>query len=652
MNNVIREKPKSHLSAAFAFLHIGLPLFLFFVGITVSSTIFVYENNMTDQYASIMKAGKYYIYSPKIMPLSFLRDLSNVKTITNQETHSYDKSGNVFFIFAIMAIASFLILSYARTLLIRNKDLLGTARWGEIKELKKEGLLSKQGVVFGQTNNALVESTVTENGIKYTMKSLGKLVAHNNLAHSLFIAPTRSGKGISCVVPTCLSFNGSSIIFDPKGELWSITAGYRSTFSTVFRFAPLSDKSIKMNYLDSIRKDYRFAFRDASLIADILLAPAENESVGGTEKYFSDTAKDLLTTTILHVKFSKSFKQKNMAGVLSFLSGAMNVSGRDSEIDYSTDLLNSMIADEHTDSYIHHQIVEGAQRALIKPDRERGSMFATALRGLWLFQDYNTATNTESSDLLFDDFYGDKPISLYLTVPFSDISRVAPLIRLIIQFMVRRFAEKEIDAGYELKNRILFLIDEFPLLGKFDFIEQQLGILAGYNIIFLLIAQSVKQINKLYTDKNPFFDHCKYWVTYQSGDLETAKFVSEMIGKETVYKENASMSGKKSEMGLGNMSLQGSEIERNLLNPDHLLHLPHENMIVFGHGMHPYIAKKIAYYSHPSFKDKANMEHPITRDDMLASAGCITTTNLQSSIADYINAVTLNDVLEDNFGYK
>ena len=644
----MRDKPKTHINAAFAILHVLLPVFLLLLGITIGSSIFVVDNNLTDAHAPMFMVGQYGVYSPNIFFMYFLKDLSTTDTVINKTMHNYNRSSNVIVVFTLIAMTVFFVMSYARTLLIRNKDLLGTARWGKFADLQESGLLATDGVIFGQTNDAVVDTKTTPKGIEYKMKRLGTLIGHNSLAHSIIIAPTRSGKGISCVTPTALTFKGSMVVFDPKGELWNLTAGYRKSFSDVFRFAPLSDNSIRMNYLDSIRSDYRYAFRDASLIADILLAPAENESVSGNEKHFTDTAKDLLTTAILHVKFSKTYKQKHMAGVLNFLSGSMNISNRDSEIDYSTDLLESMKSDDHGDDLIHQQIFLGANRALIKPDRERGSVFSTALRSLWLFQDINTAVNTSTSDIVFSDFYGNKPISLYLTIPNSDIDRVSPLIRLIVQFLIRRFAEKEIDDTYELKNRILFLLDEFPLLGRFDFIEKQLGILAGYNIIFLLIAQSVQQIKKLYGDKNPFFDHCKYWVTYQTGDLDTAKFVSEMIGKETVYKENASMSGKKSEVGLGSMSLQGTEIERNLLNPDQVMHLPHDSMIIFGHGMHPYIAKKIAYYSHPLFKTKASLKYPKSRDEMVSASISLCQKNIQSTLVDWINHVSLQDVLKES----
>lgn len=644
METIKREKPKSHVSIAFSVMHLIIPIFIIIITLTISSTIFVIDNKIDVR--PFGRIGNIYIYSPFILLKSILLDVFDVNKIIEQNINDYNNASKILITGSMISMLVFLIMSYARTLLIRNKDLLGTARWGTIKDLKEKGLLNCESVIFGQTENAKIKTFVNEKGVQYKIKKTGQIIGHNQLAHALMCAPTRSGKGISCVIPTALSHKGSLIVFDPKGELWAITAGYRSTFSNVYRFSPLSEKSIRMNYLDAIRIDEKYAFRDASLIADILLSPQDGSQAGENEKHFIDTAKDLLTTTMLHIRTSKKFKQKNMEGVLKYLSGAMCKNKSDSDEvsdEMSTEILQGMINDEHVNKIIHEQIVEGANRALVKPDRERGSVFSTALRVLWLFQDKITAENTSVSDLKFEDFYSDKPISLYLTIPNSDIDRVSPLIRLIVQFLVRRLVEKDIDDEYILKNKILFLLDEFPLLGKFEFIEKQLGILAGYNIVFLLIIQSTNQLKKIYGDKHSFFDHCKFWIFYQTEELEVAKYVSEVIGKETIYKENASISGKKTEAGLGGLSIQGQEIERNLVNPDMLMRLPDQNMLVFGHGMRPYLAKKIAYYSDKRFKDKVNWKKPETREEMLKQNK--ENIYIKERIMEYVNNVTLEEAI-------
>ena len=89
------------------------------------------------------------------------------------------------------------------------------------------------------------------------------------------------------------------------------------------------------------------------------------------------------------------------------------------------------------------------------------------------------------------------PVSLYLVVPPSDISRTKPLIRLILNQIGRRLTESlEEQDGAARKHRVLFMLDEFPALGRLDFFESALAVMAGYGLRSLLIAQWLNQIEK------------------------------------------------------------------------------------------------------------------------------------------------------------
>ena len=168
-----------------------------------------------------------------------------------------------------------------------------------------------------------------------------------------------------------------------------------------------------------------------------------------------------------------------------------------------------------------------------------------------------------------------------------------------------------------LKNRILFLLDEFPVLGSFPFLEKTMGLLSGYGMSFLIICQSLQQIIKLYGPNNSFLEHCKTWVTYAPGDITSARTFSEVVGKESIWKESVSTSGSKFSVGLTNLNLSGNEVERNLINPDEVMRLPPTDLLVFSHGMPPYRGKKIIYYLDPRFKHSVNLPGPQTREDLI-----------------------------------
>ena len=144
-----------------------------------------------------------------------------------------------------------------------------------------------------------------------------------------------------------------------------------------------------------------------------------------------------------------------------------------------------------------------------------------------------------------------------------------------------------------------------------------MGLLTGYGMSFLVICQSLQQLIKLYGPNNSFLEHCKTWITYAPGDLNSAKTFSEVTGKESIWKGSVSTSGSKFSVGLSNLNLSGNEVERNLINPDEIMRLPPTDLLVFAHGMPPYHGRKVIYYLDSRFKHIANLPAPETRADLL-----------------------------------
>lgn len=131
----------------------------------------------------------------------------------------------------------------------------------------------------------------------------------------------------------------------------------------------------------------------------------------------------------------------------------------------------------------------------------------------------------------------DKPVSLYLIVPPSDIDRMMPAFRIIVELLYRRNVEKmEFDLKDKNtkanKHRLLMLLDEFPQLGKLETFETAMGVIAGYGIKAFVICQSVMQINKLYGKDNGIISNCEVQVYYAPNDQETAEQLARMLGKK------------------------------------------------------------------------------------------------------------------------
>jgi type IV secretion system protein VirD4 len=413
------------------------------------------------------------------------------------------------------------------------------------------------------------------------------------------------------------------IIFDPKGENFHITAGFRSKFSHVLKFSPLSKDTLRFNPLEEVSLDEQ-AFADIGLVIGDMFAEPKGGN-DGTSAFFDNNARDILTGVILHVLSSRIYgdDMKTLAGVLSVISKAAGQGREDEggEKSIGEALLLEMRESAHYDkngrpSETLHTIVENAaNRCLGQNPKVRGDVFSTVFSKMNLFEDPNIAYATGGSDFKLRDFYdSDIPISLYLTVPFSDITRIAPVFKTLVNFMLAKFSRGETAYGEQkMKNRLLFLLDEFPTLGAFPFLSKTMGILAGYGITFFIVVQALNQIIDLYGQNHTFLDNCKTVVVYAPGKVEDAKMFSEMIGKRSVVKESVSTSGSRYATALNNINESSQEVAVELINPDELMKLPPSEALALNQGMPPYIAKKVVYYMDARFKDKAYSTRSVKR---------------------------------------
>lgn len=532
-----------------------------------------------------------------------------------------------------------------------RRNLHGTARFATARDLKKAGLLKEEGVICGQLDSAVVLANKEKNSsISLKLKKSAPFVCHEGNVNTLLLAPTGSGKGVSVIIPTILSYRHSMIIFDPKGENYNLTAGYRKTFSRVLKFAPCSYETLRFNPVMAIRDGDEYAFRDASLIASIIFAPSK---VGGggdeASEYFSNMAKDLVTGALLHIRFG-DYPDKSLAGLLHFLTEIDTESLESAEGDANNDIGKKqcleMIREKHwykiTESmyanrpkYYESMTIDGkpgsewikkdgngkivsngligrkipakdpnekiklsAQSSLSQNSKEKGSTYATVRSKLSLFNDPTLAAATSGTDFEIEDFiYSEEPITLYLTVPYSDVTRISPVFRLLISFMLKKFSEGETQFGeVRLKHNILFLLDEFPILGCFPDIAEVMGVLRGYGIFFLIVCQALSQLVDRYGQNQPFLDHCPVHIVFAPGSISDAEMYSRSIGQESVTEGKVSRAGRMNLTVNSNLNFSDNNFGRNLLDAADIKRLAGDKALIMVHGEQPYIAEKVVYY--------------------------------------------------------
>ncbi len=468
-----------------------------------------------------------------------------------------------------ISIAVAIGMSVWRAREAKKVETYGSARWAERQEVQAAGLLGADGVVLGRYDRDYLR--------------------HDGPEHVLCFAPTRSGKGVGLVVPSLLTWPGSAIVHDIKGENWTLTAGFRARHGRVLLFDPTNAKSSAYNPLLEVRRG-EWEVRDVQNIADILVDPE-----GSLEKrnHWEKTSHALLVGAILHVLYAEA--DKTLAGVAAFLSDPKRP---------IESTLAAMMKTAHLGEAGPHPVIASAARELLnKSDNERSGVLSTAMSFLGLYRDPVVAEVTRRCDWRITDIVGGKhPTTLYLVVPPSDINRTKPLIRLILNQVGRRLTEDlQAKAG---RHRLLLMLDEFPALGRLDFFESALAFMAGYGLKSFLIAQSLNQIEKAYGANNSILDNCHVRVSFATNDERTAKRVSDALGTATEMKAMRNYAGHRLSPWLGHLMVSRSETARQLLTPGEIMQLPPTDEIVMAAGTPPIRAKKARYYEDARFKER------------------------------------------------
>jgi type IV secretion system protein VirD4 len=455
---------------------------------------------------------------------------------------------------------------------------------------------------------------------------------HDGPEHVLAYAPTRSGKGVGLVIPTLLSWPHSSVTYDVKGEAYALTSGWRKSIGhKVLRFAPTdpTGAGVSFNPLDEVRLGTLYEVSDAQNQANMIVDPDGK----GLNDHWAKTGHALLVGAILHVLYSE--REKTLPGVANFLSDP----SRDIEetfklmlttshdVDFSRGWLDSNGEPTRT----HPTIAMSARDMLNKAPNEASGVLSTAMSFLTLYRDPIVASNTSKSEFRISDLMNhDTPVSLYIVVPPADKDRLKPLVRLLITMIVRGLAN---DMGFEggravanYKHRLLLMMDEFPSLGKLDIFEEALAFIAGYGIKAYIIIQDLKQLRRYYGQDETITSNTHIRSAYAPNTLETAKALSETLGKQTVVKQTVGYSGKRANPTMDSISTNVTEVSRDLMTPDEVMRLKAPvkdvkgdiveagDMLVMAAGQAPIFATQILYFQDPTFSARSRIIAPSVSD--------------------------------------
>lgn len=437
----------------------------------------------------------------------------------------------------------------------------GTAHFATRRDLKRTGLFGDNGLVLGRHR--------------------GDLLRHRTDKHLLTLAPNRAGKGVSAIIPNLLTYPGSMLVVDPKGENARITARRRHRMGQkIFVLDPwgiTGFRSARFNPLSMLTADSVDLAEDAMLLADSLVVPGGKVD----DEFWNGEAKAMIAGLIMHIVTGER-KERRHLGTLR----AMLTLGPEE----FADLLDEMAASDAA----HGLVARTARRLMQKNDRERSSVISTAQAQTHFLDSPRMAEALRASSFDPANLKSGRK-TVYLVLPADRLTTHSRWLRLVISLCLSALTRGRNKPAHP----VLFMLDEFAALGRLQPVETAIGLLAGYGALIWPILQDLSQLQDLYPKRwRSFIANAGVVQAFGVNDLETAEYLSKMLGQRTVTVRHHGRSGDaRSQRGSENYSAAA----RPLLMPHEIMRLPPPQQLLFLQGKPPVLAERVKYYEDREF---------------------------------------------------
>lgn len=507
---------------------------------------------------------------------------------------------------AVPALPTLIIL--AAVIFGRQKrELHGSQRFALSGEIARAGLLSLKKKETAQTEFPSQPELLIG-------KYKGKFLRWRGNEFGFIAAPTRSGKGVGIVIPNCLNYSDSMVIFDPKLENFIKTSGHRNKLGQeVFLFNPAgrmeeearADQPLfthRWNSFSYVSRDPRFTYSDISNMAQVLYPKSAKDD--GNASFWTESAQKLFVGLALYMVETEQERLQKDAAAVSSLSLLFRMTA---PVGYSlADWVKYFVLgmDEpqgqgvppkkHTPANVSDTCKTLLSGFATGNAKTGADIVATLTAPLTVFLDPVVAAATSADDFDLRDVRK-KRMTVYIGIQPNDIDRLGRLTNLFFSQLINENIKQGLpENNPALKYQCLLLIDEFTALGYMPVLEKGVAYIAGYNLRMLIIFQSPSQVARLYTKEgsHTFFSNFAAQVIFSPRHQTDATEYSELIGYETFKAKSTGRSSGKGTSRSQNVSDQ----KRALMLPDELKVMPMNECIISMNGMRPIHAEKIFYY--------------------------------------------------------
>lgn len=443
------------------------------------------------------------------------------------------------------------------------EKVYGDASWANPSDIEAAALRSKKGMLIG-------------------VDAGGYFVA-DGFQHALLFAPTGSGKGVGFVIPNLLFWSDSVVVHDIKLENHGLTSGWREKQGQkVFVWEPSNPDGITHCYnpIDWVSTKPGQMVDDVQKISNLIMPEKD---------FWNNEARSLFLGVTLYL-IADPTKTKSFGEVVRTM--------RSDDVVY-----NLAVVLDTLGGVIHPVAYMNIAAFLQKVDKERSGVISTMNSSLELWANPLIDSATASSDFNVQEFKKVKT-TVYVGLTPDNIQRLQKLMQVFYQ-QATEFLSRKMPDLKEEPYGVMFLLDEFPTLGKMDTFKAGIAYFRGYRVRLFLIIQDTQQLKGTYEDAgmNSFLSNATYRITFAANNYETANLISQLVGNKTVEQRSFSKP-LFFDLNISTRTQNVSQVQRALLLPQEVIQLPRDEQIVLIESFPPIKSRKIKYYEDKFFTSR------------------------------------------------
>jgi len=402
-------------------------------------------------------------------------------------------------------------------------------------------------------------------GILLGRGAFGRLIRFSSDGMVMVFAAMGAGKGLGVVIPSLLTYRGSMVVTDPKGENYAITRRRRAALGKVWMLNPTDlAHSERYNPLDMVRLGAPQEADDAEALARLMVVPDARES------HWDNKAISLLKGLILHILHNEPAASRTLGTVRR-----MTAEQRETFLANLTEIAG------HSPSPAAREIIGGVLTSAIDADGDLSAEFKSILSNVQKATEPWSATSpagklsSTSTFQLSDLLTGTG--TLYLCVDEDLLEVYSRWLRVMVGCTLKTLTRAKANKP---KRKVVLLLDEVAVLGRLDVLETQSGLLRAY-CTPVLIWQNLPQVAKIYGENaSAFLANASARLFFGVNDNETATYVATMLGHTPAESSSSSVSHNGAGWDTRSRSQSHSDGNYWLLDPAEVQRLPLTKVIV------------------------------------------------------------------------